>query len=210
MNKKLLIFLMIAGFIMTPRPLFAKSFFQNLLESQVGGSSSNSNGGYNSQDLQDRQQTLMEDQQRLDEAYSRLRQAQAAGGDTTAEMENVRHMEQAYTDRKQQVRQLQYQARQQAQYQQMNQSRANQQQLDEAYYQLRQHQQAGMDTTQDQQNIRYLEQQQASGGGQYNNDPFANRRRSSFGNSRWNNNSYDNSQDDDSNNSGFKFNFGGN
>ena len=210
MSKKILLSLLIAGFIFIPRPLFAKSFFQNLLESQIGGSSSGSGNGSASQELQDRSQTLREDEQRLDEAYSRLRQAQAAGGDTTAEMENVRHMEQAYTDRKQQVRQLQYQARQQAQYQQMNQARANQQQLDEAYYQLRQKQAAGLDTTREQQNIRYLEQQQANGG-QYNNDPFASNRRSSFGNSSWNNNSYDDqygSQNDDSND-GFKIRFGG-
>lgn len=205
MNKKLILTLLIAGFIFAPRPAFAKSFFQNLLESQIGGgSSNNSGGGYNSQDLQDRQQTLMEDQQRLDEAYAQLRQAQASGGDTSAATDNVRRMEQAVIDRKQQVRQLEWQAQRQAQYQQMNQmsqNQANQQQLNDAYYQLRQKQAAGLDTTQDVQNIRYLEQQQANGGQYGGNNGF-------FGNNSGYNNQNGYQNDDSNDNNGFKFRFG--
>lgn len=196
--------MLLAALTLSPGRCLAKSFFQQLLES---GSSSNSNDGYGGgsayQQLQDRQQTLMEDEQRLDAAYSALRQKQAAGQDTTAEQAQVQHYEQAYLGRKQEVRQLQMQVQREQQFQQMqqmnqmNQPRYDQQrlqqQLDEAYYQMRQKEAAGYDTTEDRRRIRYMQQQ------------LRMNQNNGFGNNGW--------QDDDSGNSGnqnqgFSINFG--
>lgn len=190
-------------------PLYAKSFFEQILESAVTGSSnSNSNGSGVYKELSDREQTLREDQQRLDEAYSQLRQKQAAGQDVTADLENIKMLERTLVDRTQQVRQLRYQADQVNRQQQFSQRQAAQQQqmqLDDAYYQLRQKQAQGLDTTQDIQNIRYLERQISNQQRDYGN----NTRRNSFGNS-WDEDSYGNGrwQDEDSND-GFRFSFGG-
>lgn len=95
-------------------PLYAKSFFEQLLE----GGSSNSNNGY--QQYEGNRQSLREDQARLDEAYSQLRQKQATGQDTSAEQAQIQNLEQTYRNRRQQVRDQEWEMERAQRRQQMN------------------------------------------------------------------------------------------
>lgn len=109
--------LFLAGMTLSTQRVFA-GFLDQLLESAVGGSSNSNSGNGSSYNkaLQDRSQTLREDEERLDAAYSQLRQKQAAGEDTSADMANIQNLEATYRGRKQQVRELQWQAEREQEY----------------------------------------------------------------------------------------------
>ena len=186
--KRVVLVLMVVVVAM-PQPALAKSFFEQLLESAVtGNSNSNSNSGNGQayRALQDRSQTLREDEQRLDEAYSQLRQKQAGGQDTTADMQNIQNLEATYNGRKQQVRELQWQAQREQDY-------ARQQNYQQQQYQ-NQNGNYSNNGYNNQNSYNNGYQQNSGGNNGWNNDPYANQ------------GDYQNSDSNDDN--GFKIRFG--
>lgn len=114
MTPKKVLTLFVIGMTLST-PAFAKSFFEQLLE---GGNSNQSGNGY--QQYEGNRQSLREDQARLDEAYSQLRQKQAAGQDTSAEQAQIQNLEQTYRNRREQVREQEWQMERAQRRQQMN------------------------------------------------------------------------------------------
>lgn len=126
MNPRIVFALLMAGMVLSSPAAFAKSFFEQLLESSVGGNS-NQNGP-SSQEYYGNRQSLREDEQRLDEAYSNLRQKQAAGQDTSAEQAQIQNLELTYRNRRQQVREQEWHLQRQEEMRQRNYQRQQYQQ----------------------------------------------------------------------------------
>lgn len=132
------------------RPAFADNWWDSFFASNQGTTSVTPSASATAEQVQalnNSQQSLAEDQQRLNEAYNLLRQHQAAGQDTSADIANINNIQQTLRNRSREVRQQSMQVQNPALYQARSNYRTDQENLKAAYEKLRQDQRAGADTT---------------------------------------------------------------